>query len=65
MDWIYNLNTKFKLFAHVHIICCTDTLYTYLLMDVIGQGTQLVVQSQHPGHSWHAFGGLVWLYISG
>ena len=30
-------------------------------MDVIGQVTRAVVQSQHPGHSWHMFGGLVWL----
>ena len=30
-------------------------------MDVIGHVTQPVVQSQHPGHSRHTFGGLVWL----
>ena len=35
--------------------------YGYLVMDVIGQVTRPVVQSQHPGHSWHMFGGLVWL----
>ena len=33
---------------------------TYLWM-FIGQVTRPVVQSQHPGHSWHMFGGLVWL----
>ena len=30
-------------------------------MDVIGQVTRPLIQSQHPGHSWHMFGGLVWL----
>ena len=34
-------------------------------MDVIGQVTRPVVQSQHPGHPWHVFGGLVWLRGSG
>ena len=35
--------------------------YLWILMDVIGQVTRSVVQSQHPGHSQHAFGGLMWL----
>ena len=30
-------------------------------MYVIGRVTWSVAQSQHPGHSRHVFGGLVWL----
>ena len=34
-------------------------------MDVIGQVTRSMVQSQHHGHSRHMFGGLGWLRGSG
>ena len=30
-------------------------------MDVIGHVTRPVVQSQHPGHSWHMLRCLLWL----
>ena len=46
----------------IYVILYVILLLTYgYLWMIIGQVTLPVVQSQHPGHSWHTFGGLVWL----
>ena len=46
-----------KLRADLQHVCRDGSCFgTYLLMDVIRRVTRPVVQSQHPGHSWHMFG---------
>ena len=56
--WLYLDQILLEISVHpfrIILILCFIML-TYLLIDIIGQVTRPVVQSQHPGHSLHMFG---------